>query len=102
MKTKNYVIALDGHSSCGKSTLARQLADRLNIIYVDSGAMYRAVTLFAMENGCFNKNELDKACLISILDNISIRFEKKSRSFFNGCLVNRGLNSSTIRRSDLL
>ncbi|MFW5766976.1 MAG: (d)CMP kinase, partial [Bacteroidota bacterium] len=52
MKKKHFVIALDGHSSCGKSTLARQLADKLDIIYVDSGAMYRAVTAFALENGC--------------------------------------------------
>jgi len=99
MKTKNYVIALDGHSSCGKSTLARQLADRLNIIYVDSGAMYRAVTLFAMENGCFNKNELDKACLISRLDDISIRFEKtadENRTILNNRDVSAAIRSMEV------
>jgi CMP/dCMP kinase len=48
MTEKRIVIAIDGHSSCGKSTLAKSLARSLNYIYIDSGAMYRAVTLFAL------------------------------------------------------
>jgi cytidylate kinase len=47
---KNLVIAIDGYSSCGKSTLAKALAKKLGFIYVDSGAMYRAVTLFFIRN----------------------------------------------------
>ncbi|MFO7880580.1 MAG: (d)CMP kinase [Bacteroidota bacterium] len=87
MKKKHFVIALDGHSSCGKSTLARQLADKLDIIYVDSGAMYRAVTAFALENRCFRQNKLDNDCLISVLPDIHIHFEKstdENRTVLNG------------------
>jgi len=50
MKNRNIIIAIDGHSSCGKSTLAKDIASKLNYIYVDSGAMYRCVTLFVMTN----------------------------------------------------
>ncbi|MBQ9666693.1 MAG: (d)CMP kinase [Bacteroidaceae bacterium] len=50
---KKIIIAIDGHSSCGKSTMAKQLAKEIGYVYVDTGAMYRAVTLFAMRNGMF-------------------------------------------------
>ena len=50
---KKIIIAIDGHSSCGKSTMAKQLAKEIGYVYVDTGAMYRAVTLFAMRNGLF-------------------------------------------------
>lgn len=68
-------IAIDGFSSTGKSTIAKQLAKHLGYIYVDSGAMYRAVTLFAMRNGFIDKNHLEKAGLISELNNITIGFK---------------------------
>lgn len=68
-------IAIDGFSSTGKSTIAKQLAKYLGYIYVDSGAMYRAVTLFAMRNGFIDKNHLEKAALISELNNITIGFK---------------------------
>ena len=51
---KKITIAIDGFSSCGKSTMAKDLAKQLGYIYVDTGAMYRAVTLFAMQHGFFN------------------------------------------------
>ena len=51
---KKIVIAIDGHSSCGKSTMAKHLAKQLGYIYVDTGAMYRCVTLYAIENGMFS------------------------------------------------
>jgi cytidylate kinase len=54
---KNLVIAIDGYSSCGKSTLAKALAKKLGFIYIDSGAMYRAVTLFFLRNNIDIKNE---------------------------------------------
>lgn len=62
---KKITIAIDGHSSTGKSTIAKQLATKLSYVYVDTGAMYRAVTLFAMQHNlitdkCFYKNELIK------------------------------------------
>ena len=67
-------IAIDGYSSCGKSTLAKQLAKELGYTFVDSGAMYRAVALYAMQNGCFNHHELNENCLVNKLDEIAIQF----------------------------
>ena len=51
---KKITIAIDGFSSCGKSTMAKELAKKIGYIYVDTGAMYRSVTLFAMRHGLFN------------------------------------------------
>lgn len=73
---KKIIIAIDGHSSTGKSTLAKQLAKTLGYIYVDSGAMYRAVTLFAIENNFIYKKHLDKNALISAISGIKIEFKK--------------------------
>ena len=63
---KKIIIAIGGHSSCGKSTMAKQLAKQIGYVYVDTGAMYRAVTLYAMRNGMFpdegiREGELEKA-----------------------------------------
>lgn len=68
-------IAIDGFSSTGKSTVAKQLAKALGYVYVDSGAMYRAVTLYAMQNGFIEKDCFDKEGLISKLDHIKISFK---------------------------
>ena len=75
-------IAIDGFSSCGKSTLAKQLAKNIGYVYVDSGAMYRAVTLFAMRNGFFNGMDLDKNPLIERLNevNITLQYDPKTES----------------------
>jgi len=73
---KKITIAIDGYSSTGKSTVAKQLADYLDYIYVDTGAMYRAVTYYAMQNGYISKNHFNKASLIADLDIITIGFEK--------------------------
>lgn len=79
MEKKTFVIAIDGHSSCGKSTLARQLAEKLDIVYVDSGAMYRAITLYALQHDCFDDNEsLDRQKIIYALPGIDIDFVKKN------------------------
>lgn len=75
MIMKNYVIAIDGVSSAGKSTLAKQLAKELGFTYIDSGAMYRAVTLYALKNNIIGKNHFDKDKLKNSLKNISISFE---------------------------
>ncbi|WP_108804375.1 (d)CMP kinase [Aquimarina sp. Aq107] len=69
------IIAIDGYSSTGKSTVARQLARELGYIYVDTGAMYRAVTLYAMNQGYIDENTFDKDALIQNLHLINIRFE---------------------------
>jgi cytidylate kinase len=69
------IVAIDGYSSSGKSTMAKQLAAKLSYRYIDSGAMYRAVTLYALDNGLFNGDgALDTDRLIASLDNIAIDF----------------------------
>jgi cytidylate kinase len=82
-------IAIDGYSSCGKSTLAKQLASKLNYTYVDSGAMYRAIALFAIENEFASKDFVKKDELISKLDNVDVDLKYDSDSggvttFLNG------------------
>jgi len=71
---KKITIAIDGHSSTGKSTLAKQLAKHLGYVYVDTGAMYRAVTFFAMQNGYINSEYFDKESLINSLSFIKLDF----------------------------
>jgi cytidylate kinase len=72
---KKITIAIDGFSSTGKSTLAKQLAKHLGYVYVDTGAMYRAVTLFAMQNGYIDGEFFDKETLIRGLPYISLQFQ---------------------------
>jgi len=71
---KKITIAIDGFSSTGKSTLAKQLAKKLGYIYVDTGAMYRAIALFAMQNDFISKDSLDKESLLKALPNIKLQF----------------------------
>jgi cytidylate kinase len=71
---RKITIAIDGFSSCGKSTMAKDLAKRIGYVYVDSGAMYRAVTLYAMEHGCFDGEQLDVEKLRSMMGDIHISF----------------------------
>lgn len=73
---RTITIAIDGYSSTGKSTVARQLADWLDYIYVDSGAMYRAVTLYALRNGLISESKFDKEALIASLSDIKLEFRK--------------------------
>ncbi len=71
---KKIVIAIDGFSSCGKSTFAKMLAARLGYIFIDTGAMYRAVTLYAIEHGAANAGGIDNGRLTGLLDGIDISF----------------------------
>lgn len=71
---RKIVIAIDGFSSGGKSTFARMLAARLGYIFIDTGAMYRAVTLYGIEHGAYETGVLDAARLESMLDDIEIEF----------------------------
>ena len=71
---KKIIIAIDGHSSCGKSTMAKDLAREVGYIYVDSGAMYRAVTLWALRQNYFNGNEINTEALEKDMPGISITF----------------------------
>ena len=86
---RKITIAIDGYSSCGKSTLAKELASKLNYTYVDSGAMYRAMTLFAIENNLASKDQVDEQGLIAELDNVDIdlKYNTEAQSvatFLNG------------------
>ena len=71
---KKIVIAIDGHSSSGKSTMAKDLAREIGYIYIDTGAMYRAVTLYGIEHGAIKDGMLDRDALVGMLDDIDISF----------------------------
>lgn len=78
---KKIVIAIDGYSSCGKSTMAKDLAREVGYIYVDTGAMYRAVTLFAMRNGVFDADDnIDDARLKALLPDVKLTFKLNSET----------------------
>jgi len=72
---KKITIAIDGFSSTGKSTVAKELAKALSYIYVDTGAMYRAVTWYAITNGFITDDKFDKEALIKVLDDIDLKFK---------------------------
>ena len=72
---KKITIAIDGYSSCGKSTMAKDLAREIGYVYVDSGAMYRAVTLYALEHGIIQDGNIDEERLREQLSNIQISFQ---------------------------
>jgi CMP/dCMP kinase len=88
MSTKKITIAIDGFSSTGKSTLAKQVAKKLGYVYVDTGAMYRAVTFFAMQNGYINTDFFDKQTLINSLPFIKLRFEFNAELGFGEMYLN--------------
>ncbi len=71
---KKIIIAIDGYSSCGKSTMAKDLAKKLGYIYVDTGAMYRAVTLYCIKNGIIVNRQLDEEKLRAEINKISVGF----------------------------
>lgn len=95
---KKINIAIDGHSSCGKSTLAKQLSKHYAYIYVDTGAMYRAVCLYALKNDIMKDGIIDEAALIDSLDNINVSFNYNdersiSETFLNGVNVENEIRS---------
>jgi len=75
---RKFIISIDGASSTGKSTLARKISNLLKFIHIDSGAMYRAVTLFAKNNHLLSNNLVDKNALIKLLPNIKVDFVKNN------------------------
>ncbi len=85
---KKITIAIDGYSSTGKSTLAKQLAKHLGYVYVDTGAMYRAITFFAMQNGYINADYFDKQTLINSLPSIKLHFEFNAELGFGEMYLN--------------
>jgi cytidylate kinase len=86
---KKLIIAVDGYSSCGKSTFAKAIAQKLGYIYIDTGAMYRAVALFAINSGLIVEGNLDTESLKGLLNQVNIDFRKnklndKNETFLNG------------------
>lgn len=99
---KRIIVAIDGFSSCGKSTMAKDLAREIGYIYIDTGAMYRAVTLFAMRGGMFGADgSIDKAALETAMGDISVSFrfnETTGRpdTYLNGELVERDIRTMEV------
>jgi CMP/dCMP kinase len=93
-------IAIDGYSSTGKSTVAKQLADWLDYIYVDSGAMYRAIALFAIEEGFISETHFNIEKLIKALPTISLAFKKnedgKDEIYLNGKNVEKQIRTMEV------
>jgi len=97
---RKLIIAVDGFSSCGKSTMAKTLAKKLGYTYIDSGAMYRALSLFCLRNGLLKKGLLDEATLKIQLEDILIEFRKNagglSETFLNGENVEREIRNMEV------
>ncbi len=94
-------IAIDGFSSTGKSTLAKQLAQHYGYVYVDTGAMYRAVTLFAMQKGYVSATHLDAEGLVAQLDEIQLHFQFNpslgfAEMYLNGVCVEKEIRSMAV------
>lgn len=94
---KKINIAIDGHASCGKSTLAKQLAKKLNYTYIDTGAMYRCVTLWALEHGLIKKDKINTEQLEKHLSDIKISFRHNSDTQKSITLLNEKNVENKIR-----
>jgi len=99
----NLTIAIDGYSSCGKSTLAKEIAQALNYIYADSGAMYRAVTLHMLNKGILKDGAYIEELVLNELKSVDISFRfdaknQRSETFLNGLNVEKEIRSSKISR----
>ena len=97
MDSKKIIIAIDGHSSCGKSTFAKSIAARLGYIFIDTGAMYRAVTLYALEHGAINSGIVDEERVVSMLNDINIDFRFNPQRGASDIYVNGDLVEGKIR-----
>jgi len=100
---RKITIAIDGYSSTGKSTIAKELASALNYIYVDTGAMYRAITLFALENNCITNGIIDQNKLIDLLPKAKLKFRVNkelgySEMFLNGNNVEKEIRSMRVSK----
>lgn len=99
---KKITIAIDGHSSCGKSTMAKDLAREVGYVYVDTGAMYRSVTLYALRHGMFAADKaIDKEALREAMPQIKISFQfnpetQKPDTYLNGELVEGEIRSMEV------
>lgn len=97
MNNRRIIIAIDGHSSCGKSTFAKAIAARLGYIFIDTGAMYRAVTLYALERGAINSGMVDEQAVVAMLKDIAIDFRFNPERGASDIYVNGDLVEGKIR-----
>ena len=98
---KKITIAIDGHSSCGKSTMAKDLAREVGYVYVDTGAMYRSVTLYALRNGLFTEGGINEEALRQQMANIQISFKFNAETgrpdtYLNGELVEHDIRTMEV------
>ena len=98
---KKITIAIDGHSSCGKSTMAKDLAREVGYVYVDTGAMYRCVTLYALRHGLFTDGGIDEDALRRALPDLHISFKFNAEAgrpdtYLNGELVERDIRTMEV------
>ena len=96
-QNRKIIIALDGFSSCGKSTFAKSIAQRLGYIFIDTGAMYRAVTLYALEHGAIRSGMVDEDAVVALLDDITITFRFNPQRGASDIYVNGDLVEGKIR-----
>ena len=101
LNMKKITIAIDGFSSCGKSTMAKDLAREVGYIYIDSGAMYRAVTLYSIENGIFDGDVIDTERLKKEIKDIHISFRLNKETgrpdtYLNGVNVENKIRSMEV------
>ncbi len=100
MLIPDIIIAIDGYSSTGKSSFAKSIAAEFSFLYLDSGALYRGVTLFAMENGFIGQNgNIDEFSLKKSLENLDIHFEsgpQGSRTFIGGRCIEKDIRSLAV------
>ena len=97
MMNRKIIIAIDGHSSCGKSTFAKAIAARLGYIFIDTGAMYRAVTLYALENGAIRSGVVDEDSVVKMLGDINIDFRFNPERGASDIYVNGDMVEGKIR-----
>lgn len=100
---KQITIAIDGHSSCGKSTMAKDLAKEIGYIYIDTGAMYRAVTLFALQNGLITEAGIDEEGLKQRMADIMITFQLNEETgrpdtYLNGVCVEKDIRTMEVSK----
>ena len=101
MQPRKIVIAIDGYASCGKSTMAKELARKIGYVYIDSGAMYRAVTLYCIEQGLFDGGVLQVDVLHQRIDDIDISFTLnpdtgRPETLLNGQNVEREIRNMAV------
>ena len=97
MNNKRIIIAIDGHSSCGKSTFAKAIAARLGYIFIDTGAMYRAVTLYALEHGAIESCIANEQKIEAMLEDININFRFNPERGASDIYVNGDMVEGKIR-----